>query len=80
MPSEQGCASETRPNLTVSHIESCTLERGASRGHACAMDPLPPPLAFLLLLFSGWVNRQQLAVIDYPAGSASPTTGEAGWP
>jgi hypothetical protein len=29
------------------------------------MDALPPPLAFLLLLFSGWVNRQQQAVIDY---------------
>src|SRR3954453_4492041 len=30
-----------------------------------AMDALPPPLAFLLLLFSGWVNRHQQAVIDY---------------
>jgi Integrase core domain len=29
------------------------------------MDPLPPPLAFFLLLFSGWINRQQQAVIDY---------------
>ena len=29
------------------------------------MDPLPPPLAFLLLLFSGWINRQQQDVIDY---------------
>src|SRR5215471_14792432 len=29
------------------------------------MDALPPPLAFLCLLFSGWVNRQQQAVIDY---------------
>ena len=29
------------------------------------MDPLPPPLAFFLLLFSGWVNRHQQAVIDY---------------
>jgi len=28
------------------------------------MDPLPPPLAFFVLLFSGWVNRQQQAVID----------------
>jgi hypothetical protein len=23
------------------------------------------PLEFLLLLFAGWVNRRQLAVIDY---------------
>ena len=29
------------------------------------MDPLPPPLAFFLRLFSGWINRQQQAVIDY---------------
>src|SRR4029453_18477436 len=29
------------------------------------MDPLPPPLAFFLLLCSGWINRQQQAVIDY---------------
>jgi putative transposase len=29
------------------------------------MNPAPPPLAFFLLLFSGWVNRHQQAVIDY---------------
>jgi hypothetical protein len=29
------------------------------------MDSLPPPLAFLVLLFAGWVNRQQQAVIQY---------------
>jgi hypothetical protein len=29
------------------------------------MDSLPPPLAFFLLVFSGWINRQQQAVIDY---------------
>jgi transposase InsO family protein len=29
------------------------------------MDPLPPPLAFFLLLCSGWINRQQQAVVDY---------------
>jgi hypothetical protein len=28
-------------------------------------DPLPPPLAFFLVLFSGWVNRHQQAVIEY---------------
>ena len=33
--------------------------------HAFAMDPLPWPLAFFFLLFSGWVNRQPLAVIEY---------------
>jgi hypothetical protein len=29
------------------------------------MKPLPAPLAFLVLLFAGWVNRQQQQVIDY---------------
>jgi len=29
------------------------------------MNSLPPPLAFVVLLFAGWVNRQQQAVIDY---------------
>src|SRR5262245_9341755 len=29
------------------------------------MDTAPSPLAFILLLLSGWVNRQQQAVIDY---------------
>ena len=28
------------------------------------MDSLSPPLAFVVLLFAGWVNRQQQAVID----------------
>ena len=34
-------------------------------GQAADIDQVPPSLAFLLLLFSGWVNRQQQAVIDY---------------
>jgi transposase InsO family protein len=29
------------------------------------MDPLPRPLTFCLLLFAGWVNRHQQAVIEY---------------
>jgi putative transposase len=29
------------------------------------MNPLPPPLVFFLLLFSGWVNRSQQAMIEY---------------
>ncbi|MGH8470001.1 MAG: hypothetical protein ACREVY_13765 [Gammaproteobacteria bacterium] len=29
------------------------------------MVELYPPLQFLLLVFAGWVNRQQLEVIDY---------------
>src|ERR1700752_2124777 len=41
------------------------VERRPPLRQAFAMDPLPPPLTFLLLLFSGWVNRHQQAVIDY---------------
>jgi hypothetical protein len=29
------------------------------------MDTPPPPLAFFVLLCSGWLNRQQQTVIDY---------------
>jgi hypothetical protein len=29
------------------------------------MNSLPPPLAFFVLLFSGWINRHQQAIIDY---------------
>ena len=29
------------------------------------MDSLPPPLAFLVLVFAGWINRQQQAAIEY---------------
>jgi hypothetical protein len=41
------------------------LEPASRLGHASTMDPLPPPFAFFVLLFSGWVNRQQQAVIEY---------------
>ena len=65
---------------------------GRLGGHASAMDPLPPPLAFFFLLFSGWVNRQQQAVIDHlveenrvrgaahPDACASPTISGVPWP
>ncbi len=29
------------------------------------MDRLPPPSAFLFLLFSDWINRRQQDVIEY---------------
>ena len=51
-----------RPNATRG---SHPLEPERLLGHASAMVPLPPPFAFFLLLVSGWVNRQQQAVIDY---------------
>jgi hypothetical protein len=60
--SPRGCASgnsaHRRPTMS-------DLELGQPLGHALAMDPLPPPFAFFCLLFSGWVNRPQQAVIEY---------------
>src|SRR5262245_48935441 len=41
------------------------VERRSGLRQAPAMDPLPPPLTFFVLLFSGWINRYQRAVIDY---------------
>ena len=41
------------------------VEPAQRLGHALAMDALPPPLAFFVLLFAGWVNRQHQAMIDY---------------
>src|SRR5271169_5786631 len=29
------------------------------------MDSVPPALAFVLMAFSGWVNRRQLTVIEF---------------
>ena len=29
------------------------------------MGSVPPALAFLLMVFAGWVNRQQLIVIEF---------------
>lgn len=46
------------PNLAL-------VERRPPLRQAPAMDQLPPPLAFFLLLFSGWINRHQQSVIDY---------------
>ena len=40
------------------------VERRSPVRHTPAMAPVPPPLAFVLLLFSGWVNRNQEAVMD----------------
>src|SRR5580765_5052664 len=41
------------------------LEADATWSTLPFMDRLPPPLAFLFLLFSGWINRQQQDVIEY---------------
>ena len=45
--------------------DRAALHRASVSGTLCVMDSLPPPLAFVVLLFAGWVNRQQQAVIDY---------------
>ena len=42
-----------------------SVERGPPVRQTPSMAPVPPPLAFVLLLFSGWVNRNQQVVIDY---------------
>src|SRR5262245_36930282 len=39
---------------------------GRLSGTLGAADSLPPPLAFVFLLFASWVNREQQAVIIYP--------------
>jgi hypothetical protein len=58
----------TSADLTVQdapRLGTIELELGGPGRHASGMDPLPPPLAFFLLLVSGWVNRHQQHVIDY---------------
>ena len=54
----------TRSNLVALISNLARLALGQPLGHACAMDSLPPPFAFIVLLFAGWVNRQQQTVID----------------
>ena len=51
----------TAPRYQISH----RLNRGDPSGTLAQMDRLPPSLAFIVLLFSGWINRQQQAVINY---------------
>ncbi len=45
--------------------QDIVVELGRASGHAFAMDSLPEPLAYFVLLVSGWVNRKQQAIIDY---------------
>src|SRR5262249_9066258 len=55
---------ESRPILMAHNFGGpCTST--TSRGTLRVMNSLPPPLAFVVLLFAGWVNRQQQAAIDY---------------
>jgi hypothetical protein len=58
-------APEVGPTRWRTILNVARLAQGSPLGHACAMDSLPPPLAFVVFLLAGWVNRQQQAVIDY---------------
>jgi hypothetical protein len=51
--------------MTARHVQFRTVERRSALRHTPGMDSLPRPLTFCLLLFSGWINRHQQAVIDY---------------
>src|ERR1700738_752940 len=56
---------EPRPKLTA-HDRLIARPAPGRAPRACfPMNSLPPPFAFFVLLVSGWVNRQQQAVIDY---------------
>ena len=58
----------SRPSLDPAPQDSPLLHpwnRATSLGQASLVKTLPPPLAFLRVLFSGWVNRRQQDVIDY---------------
>ena len=59
-----GCLSVVNPVAMRAH-HAPPLEADVTWGTLPFMDRLPPPLAFLFLLFSGWINRQQQDVIEY---------------
>jgi hypothetical protein len=60
------CLGNLSPMVTARDGQSRTPLNGASAlSQAPAMDSLPSPLTFFLLLFAGWINRHQQAVIDY---------------
>src|SRR4051812_9045369 len=56
---------EPQPSVTPHDVHLAPVERRLPVRQTPAMVSVPPPLAFCLLLFSGWVNRHQQAVIDY---------------
>ena len=68
---DSDCCAKTRPGAKSRKIVSDRQETTcAPCNESPRCDKLPPwtrclALAFLLLLVSGWVNRQQQAVIDY---------------
>jgi hypothetical protein len=58
-------SSERTPCATTQRLR-CVTEAGAAPILRYAVAPMRPrPLHFLLLVFAGWVNRRQVAVIEY---------------
>ena len=57
----------------IDALRSPILEPGEPLGHPFAMDPLRPPLAFVCLLFSGWVKLAFARVI----GGAADNLGRS---
>jgi hypothetical protein len=57
-------------------VDLRTLNRVAPLRQASAMDSLPHPLAFLLQLVSGWVNRPPERVTSH-GEAAALVVGEA---
>ena len=58
----------TRPNGPTSRgLKPRTRPlRYYTRGVSATLPAMPPALQFLILLVSGWVNRRQQDVIEYP--------------
>jgi hypothetical protein len=55
-------------------MASCApLEQRSALNQALAMDPLPRPLTFFLLLFSGTANPHRQAVIERRTQSSAIT-------
>jgi hypothetical protein len=75
MPSSNGCSApvgcenaaeaDLRKLPVKAALDLVAVEPRPLLGQAADMDQFPPSLTFLLLMFSGWVNRHQQAVIDY---------------
>src|SRR5204863_9242665 len=64
--SQEACASASDPE-PMAHDRDIrgVLHHASLSGTLGVMDALPPPLAFVVFVLAGWVNRQQQAVIEY---------------
>ena len=64
-PSEEACVAGTPAQADSPRSPHRMPCIGAAPRARFSMNSLPPPFAFFVFLVSGWVNRQQQAVIDY---------------